>query len=286
MRWLLRLYPRAWRDRYEEEMLAVLEDHKVTLSTIFDLVIGAIDANLHYVGLTDEVMNVVNRLRSSMVMTFCAFMLFGVGWSMLQRLTDPMNTFQAAAHAHPELSILHSSVFVVGCLAFSALFIGGLPVFWISVKKAFRKRQRNALIPFWLSISCLVLFALATGILADWHHIAYAESHPFSFIIGYVMVFSILLIVGTISVSLVIARTEFELSDLRFVLIPEIVILFSMIAAVVLSTILIVLVTVHAPQLFHSQDVSSPMFMTGVVLMTFGTIITAMALRRGTLQRI
>jgi len=33
MRWLLRLYPRAWRERYEEEMLAVLEEHKMTVAT-------------------------------------------------------------------------------------------------------------------------------------------------------------------------------------------------------------------------------------------------------------
>lgn len=40
MRWLLRLYPRIWRDRYEEEVLAVLEAHKVTPTTVFDLLVG------------------------------------------------------------------------------------------------------------------------------------------------------------------------------------------------------------------------------------------------------
>ncbi|GHO81877.1 hypothetical protein KSD_96480 [Ktedonobacter sp. SOSP1-85] len=49
-RTLLRLYPRAWRERYEEEMLAVLEQHTITPATIFDLLLGAIDARLdpHY----------------------------------------------------------------------------------------------------------------------------------------------------------------------------------------------------------------------------------------------
>lgn len=49
-RTLLRLYPRAWRERYEEEMLAVLEQHTITPTTIFDLLLGAIDARLdpHY----------------------------------------------------------------------------------------------------------------------------------------------------------------------------------------------------------------------------------------------
>lgn len=41
---LLRLYPRAWRERYEAEMLAVLEEHDVTLATHVDLLRGAVDA--------------------------------------------------------------------------------------------------------------------------------------------------------------------------------------------------------------------------------------------------
>lgn len=41
---LLRLYPRAWRKRYEAEMSALLEEHDVTLATRLDLLRGAFDA--------------------------------------------------------------------------------------------------------------------------------------------------------------------------------------------------------------------------------------------------
>jgi len=41
---LLRLYPQRWRDRYETEVRAVLEDHPVRLITLADLIAGAIDA--------------------------------------------------------------------------------------------------------------------------------------------------------------------------------------------------------------------------------------------------
>ena len=41
---LLRLYPRAWRDRYEAEMEALLEQHDVTIATVLDLLWGAGDA--------------------------------------------------------------------------------------------------------------------------------------------------------------------------------------------------------------------------------------------------
>ncbi len=44
--WILRMYPQAWRERYEEEMMALLELHTVTLVTQCDLLLGALDARL------------------------------------------------------------------------------------------------------------------------------------------------------------------------------------------------------------------------------------------------
>jgi hypothetical protein len=43
----LRLYPRAWRERYEAEMLAVLEGRPVDWRDRVDLVRGALDAHVH-----------------------------------------------------------------------------------------------------------------------------------------------------------------------------------------------------------------------------------------------
>ena len=44
--WLLRLYPRAWRERYGEEFLATVGDGPVRLQQVIDIVAGAIDARL------------------------------------------------------------------------------------------------------------------------------------------------------------------------------------------------------------------------------------------------
>ncbi len=44
---LLRLYPRAWRDRYEAEVLAVLEEAHLGRRARLDLARGALDARLH-----------------------------------------------------------------------------------------------------------------------------------------------------------------------------------------------------------------------------------------------
>lgn len=44
---LLRLYPRAWRRRYGDEMRELLADQRLSPRTIADLVAGAIDARIN-----------------------------------------------------------------------------------------------------------------------------------------------------------------------------------------------------------------------------------------------
>lgn len=44
---LIRLYPRAWRQRYGQEMRELLAAQKPTLRTFADLVAGAVDARLN-----------------------------------------------------------------------------------------------------------------------------------------------------------------------------------------------------------------------------------------------
>ena len=44
---ILRLYPRAWRERYGDEILALLDERPPTLTDRFDLLRGAFDARLH-----------------------------------------------------------------------------------------------------------------------------------------------------------------------------------------------------------------------------------------------
>ena len=44
---LVRLYPRAWRERYETEFLGLIAERPPTLGERFDIVRGALDARLH-----------------------------------------------------------------------------------------------------------------------------------------------------------------------------------------------------------------------------------------------
>jgi hypothetical protein len=48
---LVRLYPAAWRDRYGDELAALLEDRPPGPFDVADLLLGAIDARLHLRGI-------------------------------------------------------------------------------------------------------------------------------------------------------------------------------------------------------------------------------------------
>lgn len=47
MKWLIRLYPAAWRQRYGEEFALALGEHRASPGMIIDVVGGAVDAWLH-----------------------------------------------------------------------------------------------------------------------------------------------------------------------------------------------------------------------------------------------
>ena len=44
---LLRLYPQRWRERYEEEVGALVDDEPLSLGLVVDLLRGAFDAQAH-----------------------------------------------------------------------------------------------------------------------------------------------------------------------------------------------------------------------------------------------
>lgn len=74
--WIVKLYPRKWRERYEIEMLALLEDHPITLLTVFDLLFGVLDARLdpHY--RTGQALSAFKRPHTATLIFFAAFALF------------------------------------------------------------------------------------------------------------------------------------------------------------------------------------------------------------------
>jgi hypothetical protein len=74
--WILHLYPGAWRKRYEEEMVALLEQHTVTLATCFDLLLGALDARLDPSYKTEKALFLFKDERMIATTFLCAYAIF------------------------------------------------------------------------------------------------------------------------------------------------------------------------------------------------------------------
>ena len=86
--WVLHLYPPAWRERYEAEMVALLEQHDSTFWTVLDLLEGALDARLdpHY--RRSNSLIAFRRLQTSWWLIIGAGVAFWLGLAFWSSMSD------------------------------------------------------------------------------------------------------------------------------------------------------------------------------------------------------
>jgi hypothetical protein len=75
---LLRLYPRAWRERYADEVAAVLEERPATFMALFDLLLGILDAYVHSDLFTERNFVMLQRLRNSQITIYFSAVFFSI----------------------------------------------------------------------------------------------------------------------------------------------------------------------------------------------------------------
>jgi len=78
---ILAAYPASWRARYGAELDDVLDQHRLTLSTVVDLAIGALDAHRHTGLRAGEMVSGSGKLRSSIVSLLLASVVFALAWA-------------------------------------------------------------------------------------------------------------------------------------------------------------------------------------------------------------
>ncbi len=89
--WLMRLYPRDWRERYEAEFDALLEQCLHSPLDVVDVFLGAMDAHLQLLNgedVTWRMMNMLNKLRTTILIVFAAFIGFIIAGLSLVGLAD------------------------------------------------------------------------------------------------------------------------------------------------------------------------------------------------------
>ncbi len=219
---LLRLYPPAWRERYQDEVEALLDQHAVTLATFLDLLWGALDARLDPAFAAERMLRPMSRLRTSMIVVFCAYAAFTLGFLAFQRLTDPRVPFDAAAQAHPELGVALRVINLTPQVGLLALAVGGVPIALDILWRAWRMRNWRTLaffaMPPVLLAICAAFVFLAQNIWLTFRPDGYVVGTPGDIV---VLTIAVILLFGSgvasvVVISYAVARSEISLGALRF----------------------------------------------------------------------
>lgn len=163
---LLWLYPEAWRERYGEEMCALIDESPPTVSAILDLLGGALAAQLRPLGPSVPAARAKSTI-THVLGCFIVFCFFGAGFAKTtERLAD-------AERAHPLLGGSHLVILIAAILAAGALMLAAAPLAIASLVHARRTREPALIRLIAVPPTAIAVFAGSVGLLALWlnaHH--------------------------------------------------------------------------------------------------------------------
>jgi hypothetical protein len=324
-RWLLSMAPAEFRHEYATSTLQVFRQccldayqQKGAFGVICQWPALFSEATL---GLLAEYLFPYNRggrgymqqtIRRSMITTFCAFVLFGVGYVAIGRVADPVEPFNAVARLHPVVGIAFDIFTYGGVLAFLVIVLGGLPVLFTAVKRAMPGGLRSILrlfvikpkLALKLLLAALLIAACSLGLLLAMEAIfsppqpctpgICVASQPliliilgFSAILGVLALFVFVILAITTSLSQAVLRSEFSAAMLRFALFPIAITTLIMTCATIAAAFWAASLWIAAPQ-FAASDAGlgngQTVWVIAIVLaMAFATTLSAASLRNGLL---
>jgi hypothetical protein len=146
VRAVLCLYPRPWRDRYQDEFARLLVDllacapRRARIRLIVNAAGGAADAHLNLSG-----GNMADRIRSSLGVVVCALVVFAIAGSSFQKMTEYPD-FTAAASQHSSIgtsfNVLRAAAVAAGIIVLAA----AIPLVWTILRQAVAGRRTDLLL--------------------------------------------------------------------------------------------------------------------------------------------
>ncbi|MDQ6810392.1 MAG: hypothetical protein M3Z95_00650 [Actinomycetota bacterium] len=159
---VLVLFPKAWRERYEGEMRALLAEQTIGPRRLIDLARAATDAHLHPGGLSPAAPEQMRNTVGAILCGWIAFVVCGSGFAKLTE--DP--PFEAAGTAHPLLGDAHLSMVLLAALSLTVVLLGGAWLISEVLREAWRTRRRELVRAVCAPFVVVVLFSAATELLA------------------------------------------------------------------------------------------------------------------------
>jgi hypothetical protein len=250
----------------------------------------------------------LQTVRHSMVTTFCAFMLYLVGYTAIGRITDPRPPFDAVARLHPIIGITFSIFSYTGTLATLVIGLGGLPILFVAVKRAIpgglrsvlrlfviRPKQAIKLLGAALLIAvCFLGFLLVTEAVFSPPQqcvpgVCVASQPLIVILLGFVailgivtlFVFVVLAIITLLSQA--VLRSEFSEAMLRFALFPIAITTLIMGCATIAAAFWAASLWIVVPQFAASSaglgNGQTAWVIAIVLAMAFATVVSAAGLR-------
>jgi hypothetical protein len=288
--WLLYLYPQAWRARYADEFLALLEACPLSLWTIWDVCLGAIDARLHLETVTGRMFPFMNRLRTTAVIVFCAYIGFvvaGLGFGKLVEYDD----FQELLNSNTGVAVSYYALYMGAFVALAAVLVGGLPLAFAAARYAIAAKRWRLLLLFAVPPLSLALW-LSNIFIGDARNpnpvpvLSRPLLERIVEAIRFVGLFGLAAIISTAAICILINRSEISEKMFRFARIPAIVTALAMVVMFV-AVLAYGLVGMAAnPALFAGDEGlmatnTTLSWALIVVMMAIATVVAVAALIRG-----
>ncbi len=163
---LLLLYPEAWRERYGDEMSALLDETPASIRATVDLLRGALAAHLRPLATSAP----ATRARGAIGLVLGCFIVFCVFGAGFAKTTE---NYDYTEHVHPLLGISHSIILIAAIVAASALALAAAPLAIASLAQARRTREPNLIKLIAVPPAAIGMFAGSVGLLVLWlnaHH--------------------------------------------------------------------------------------------------------------------
>jgi hypothetical protein len=291
-KYLLRLYPRTWRERYEEEVLAMLEQRSLCFMDGVNLFFGALDAWLHpQLGTAsmphyERIFRLLVTLRRSLLTLFCAYIGFVLAGGGFQKMTE-YNDFQEAARTYSIVGLSFHLVVIGAFVALAAVLAGGLPIAVAVVRSALARRRYGPLFGLSVPILAFAVFLLITLFLETIDH---PGTQPFWRHFLHQGIFLGVLITAAVTstgaVCFAVARSEIPGKILRFAVLPSLLATMAMVLVLAATIVWGFGLRANVPQLFAGNDGIVRTSTTGtwlgiVIAMAVATILAMVSLRRG-----
>jgi hypothetical protein len=258
VRRLVGLYPRAWRERYEEEFLAVVEQGSASLGDLLDVALGVLDAWL-WPQVTSEGRTIVSeRMRSSVLGVLWAWVglvVAGVGFQKMAEYED----FVEAARENPLVGLSFDAIVGGAVVTLAAVVAGGAPVALAALRGAIAQGRRDVVLLLCvppLSLAGFVGYVLLVGrvIYPSLGDLSVHDALNVELFLSLGGAFLVAAVASAGAVTAAVGRAEVGGRPLRFALYAAVVAALAMAVVLVGTVVWGLALLVSAPSLFLGDE--------------------------------